>query len=337
MKTDYRLKNNFGFSLVQVIVAMGLLSGIMVAAFKILQQQVKVGQNSFEAFEAIYLVDEMNTVLSNPRNCGLNLKGKFALEDSLDDFYEYQADSKVKLYTVGSGKNLEKAGLVLEDLHIDGNGEEFTPVLGQTLLKLRFSKVDDVKEKFEKAIPIHIVENNSGKIESCFSLGGLNEISLGSYKSPWEKGENKSLIATSKKLVFSKDKAEYPEDIIIDKGMIVKMEGKLNCDTQKEGAFYYDEFNKQFKVCTQGNWLIFNPENVERMKKKNFSFSSTLQGLKSFKISDKWKLCSVNEYKGLGGECSIRTLDQTSGIKRWEATLSKSKGKNVTCSFTCLR
>lgn len=331
------LNRNKGFSLVQVIVAMGLLSGIMVSAFKILQQQVKVGQNSFEDFEAIYLVDELNTILSNPRNCGANLKDKFALEDSLDEFFEYQADSKVSLYQVGSGKNLEKAGLVLEEVLIDGNGEEFTPQLGQTLLKLKFRKKDSVKDKFEKAIPIHIVENNSGKIESCFSLGGISEMSIGSYKSPWEPGENRSLIASGKKLKFMRERAEYPEDIIVDKGVVIRMSGILNCEMNKEGSFYYDEDNRMFRVCTNGTWKNFNPQDVGKMTRREFSFTSTAQGIKLFKIPNAWKHCSLKDYKGSGGECSISTSNQISDMRVWEATILKSRGKNVSCSFTCIR
>ncbi|MCP4911932.1 MAG: hypothetical protein GY909_02345 [Oligoflexia bacterium] len=326
-----------GFSLVQVIVAMGLLSGIMVSAFKILQQQVKVGQNSFEDFEAIYIVDEMNTILSNPRNCGLNLKDKFSLEDSLDEFKEYQGDSKATLYAVGSGQSLEKAGLVLEEILIDGNGEEFIPQLGQTLLKLKFRKKDSVKEKFEKAIPIHIVENNSGKIESCFSLGGISEMSIGSYKSPWEPGENRTIFATGKKMKFNRERAEYPEDIIVDKGIIVRMSGILSCQASKEGTFYYDEDNNLFKVCSNGAWKNFNPQEIGKMQKKDFSFTSNSQGIRLFKIPEAWKQCSLKEYKGTGGECSVSTSDQISDMRAWEATLLKSRGRSISCSFTCIK
>ncbi len=319
-----------GFSLVQMIITMGLMSGVMVSAFKILQQQVKVGKSSSADFEAIYLVDEINSLLSNVNNCSSTFTGKFAQDDNATEINEILGSQTNSVYQVNAP--VGKTGLSIVELRLNGSGEEFSPQLNQTLLKIKIKNMKERNVFYDKAFPIHITTNETGQIVSCFSLGGV----VGSYSSPFEKNGDSTLSTTGRKIIFSDKEYTTQQDVVIDKALVVKSEYNIACTQELNSMFSYNDKSKVFKVCSGGVWKDIPLKDNSFMKNKIFKLSSSIQGNKAFKIEAEWKHCFVRDYSGEGGSCEIVSLNRGILGKKWEAIIKKIRGTSVSCTFQCV-
>ena len=69
-----KLKNQSGFTLVEIMVAVGLLGGLAVAGMSLFKNQDKAQKNVEKNYEVTAITNEIRNVLSNPANCLASLQ-----------------------------------------------------------------------------------------------------------------------------------------------------------------------------------------------------------------------------------------------------------------------
>ena len=75
------MMNNKGSSIIQILISIFLIGGIALGAFMIKNQQLKIARSSSYAFESLAILDEIKTILSDPRSCEYTFARKSPVND----------------------------------------------------------------------------------------------------------------------------------------------------------------------------------------------------------------------------------------------------------------
>ena len=106
------MKKYCGFSLVEIMVALGLLGGLTVFMLNITQQSAKTSAKTQLDFDVTLTNNEINAILSNPAKClgtfastanPTNISGKFYIMSTAQGSAGYgNSKVKIKSYSLGS-------------------------------------------------------------------------------------------------------------------------------------------------------------------------------------------------------------------------------------------
>ena len=165
-----KIKNESGFTLVEVMVAVGLLGGLAVAGMSLFKNQNKAQKNVEKNYEVTTIANEIRNVLSTPANCLASLNGvnpsggavtylKKEINSVLTDVYpvntKLPGDIKINSY-----------GLVKTHPSLQAN---------ETILQITFSKGKSViREESVRQIKI-IYSPAAGPISTCYAASSAND------------------------------------------------------------------------------------------------------------------------------------------------------------------
>lgn len=166
------MKNNKGFSLVQVMVAAGLMGGIALGVMQLSKQMQTTTVMGETSLEESQLFNHISTILIDANSCEETFKG-LAFGDSVESIKRVKSDgNSVEVYT--AGEIYGNRALELTDMILSGKEGEEHLTLVLKRIKSAYSGPKEIKKK------VHLKLNfKDGKVISCFSeLSNVTETSI---------------------------------------------------------------------------------------------------------------------------------------------------------------
>lgn len=182
MKKIKQMKNNAGISIVQVILAAGMMGGLAIGLMQLTKQQM-AGTSRVEAgYEVAATLQKIRAILSDPVNCKESFLGEVV--HSFNSRATASADRIVKKDRSG---NFNDNFIVGErygqgNIKINSYGLTFTetpPVTDEAFLIIQFDRGRAVGKGsiINKKIPLEITADASNKIQTCAAtssgVGGI--------------------------------------------------------------------------------------------------------------------------------------------------------------------
>lgn len=333
------MKKKNGFSLVQVLIAAGMLSGIFVVSLKMLKNQSQVGRSSSEEFELSYAFDDMRNLLSNPDVCASTLELINAYEPvelegirnkELDDGYDYQP------FHI-SGKKYGQNNLKIKSLQYTVGTQEASVEDGEGFIKVVFEKSRSALGEtiVEKKIKIHLMLDDKNNISSCYALAGMN---ISNDTGTPRKGKVKVWhnVAGTQKIYTNKNNVKINTHRG-SRSMGLSFKGKLQlvksftkCSTEKKGSIRFS--NNALELCSKnGSWRkVINPTGETLLKE--YLLTSDKEN-KVIVTKFPFSFCSITESNLYGASCKSKRLNDN----LWNLSLMYDRGASSTCHFTCYR
>lgn len=157
--------NDKGFSLVQVIVAMGMMSILGLAMMKMNSQQIQNTKTIKVKTEANQFYSEVVSFLSKPEICTSNFKNRSINDEASLEKISYKSGKvkyeKGKLY----GQNAFRLHRIYTSDYYSDNGDG----IGTIMVNLELEATGNINgNKIQKkAFELNVLTNDHGKITSC--------------------------------------------------------------------------------------------------------------------------------------------------------------------------
>lgn len=350
------MRRNGGFSIIQVIISTGLLTGLIVAGFKIIQSQTEVGKSSSFYFESLHIVDEIKSILSHKKSCSLTLESKSAYFESIQNIIssDMAGLSEVEYRVQKDGKpSYGHSKLKIEKMELNGNSPEMGTEHGLTLLKISFVESGARPDRFSFEIPVHVRVNDMGRIDSCFTLAGIN--GGGNLKEnlmAWQRSEaakqevvdtfheQKTIHANaSKVLIGAKNHSQQGlshAGLSINGGLKI---GYANeCDQEKVGLISYSREQQALSWCNEeGQWEDLSKNIPLISEYKDFKVSHRNREVQTRVTENAFRFCQVQESEFHAGVCWVRPIKTDKELVRWELVSQYLRADQVNCGFRCFR
>lgn len=326
------MKKQGGFSLVQLLIVAGMLSGIFVVSLRIMKNQNQMGKSSSEEFEISYIFDDMRNILSDPKACSKTFEGINLMQPSSLDGISSGTDKELEYQTFSSsGKLHGQKNLKITKIEYVVGDQEASVEDGEAFLNVYFEKSRSaLGEKIvKKKMKVHLVLDEKNNLSSCFVLPGVNQTRE-------EKQIKESVwfpISGTEDIYTNLEKAAINTSTLpFHKGM--SLEGRLKirnhskaCGSDQLGTLRY--FQKRLEVCKKKGWstVWHSAQNVE----------SKVYTLKAFnkdrrvKTDSSFSYCAIVNPSLYGARCRSRRLSGN----LWELSLSYDRGGESTCSIKC--
>lgn len=350
------MKINRGFSIIQVIISMGLLMGLIVAGFKIIQSQTEIGKSSSFYFESLHIVDEVKTILSHKKSCALSLGYKSPYFASIEKIISSDTGglSKVEYQVQRNGSpRYGHDKLLVEKMELSGNSSELGVDHGLTLLKIIFVESGHRPEHFSFEIPVHVKVNDMGRIDSCFTLKGINGRETPNIKSmAWQRKEatkqegagplyeqkiihaNASSVLIGDKNIAKNIKPNIA--LYINGGLKIGYENE--CDHERIGLIRYFKEQHGLSWCNeQGHWEELSREVPLVTEYKDFNVSHHSREVLTKLTNRSFRFCQVHRANFNAGICWVRPIKIGMELVRWELVSQYLRGDQVQCGFRCFR
>ncbi|MBC97172.1 MAG: hypothetical protein CME63_05445 [Halobacteriovoraceae bacterium] len=333
-----------GFSIIQVMISMGLLTGLIVAGFKILENQTQVGKSSSLYFESLNMVDEIKTILSNKKACALTFENKSAFYETIDHIFSAnQGEGEVEYRVhVGGKPAYGQSNILLERIELNGNAPELGTEKGTTLVKLTFREKESKSEKVSFEFPLHVETNEMDRILSCFSLPGING-ALGNNdgKKLWSHSKSKAehfIKANSSQVLVSSESQRINE--IGQAGLVVKGGIKIgediHCDKKYKELISYRKDEDHLYWCNDnGEWEVLDQDKELVTSYRDFDFSPKGKEVNTHVTREDFQFCEVRDTFKSPGICWARAIEAEQTLGKWELVSQYLRGEGVHCSFRC--
>jgi len=166
------MKNNKGFSLVQVMVAAGLMGGLALGVMQITKQMQTTAVVGETLLEENQLFNHISTILIDANSCEETFKG-LSFGDSVESINRVKSNGNaVKVYQVGGIYG--NRALELKDMILSGKEGEEHLVLVIKRIKAAYIGPKEIKKKVHLKL---VVKDN--KVINCFSeLSNVTETSI---------------------------------------------------------------------------------------------------------------------------------------------------------------
>ena len=170
-------KNNAGFTLMEIVIAAGLLGFLAIGFLKFQQNQMKSTKTSINKVEINNFFQAMRGYLAKPGTCKKTFESLGSIDNELVLNEILRVDGEVK-YAVGdkiNGTNYKLSSLSLTDIFINRKeGEEFHR--GEALLNIELSRYNNTSyggKSIKKTVEIDMYVDNSNYMYDCGVLGGI--------------------------------------------------------------------------------------------------------------------------------------------------------------------
>lgn len=164
-------KNNRGFSLIEVLVAVAALGGLSIAGMQLYQNQVK-GQKTVETnYEVTAIVQQLRTVLSNPTNCAVSFVG-LNPSSATPTFIRKEVNSAFEeVYRVD---DQQPGNIRIRSYNFNKTYPGMAS--NETMLVVNFSRGPAaIKDQTQKALKIVYTADGSGNILTCHAFNNNND------------------------------------------------------------------------------------------------------------------------------------------------------------------
>lgn len=202
------LRNESGMSLVQVLIAAGLMGLLAVFMMRMQENQIK-GQNTVATkAEVTEFVQKLNSYLSTPGYCEKNLGSKDLSPDSEFSLNKILTPNDVVLYEVG--KKYGNRHFILESIQKEKffyDTDEKNSGILKLVVELKKTKKSYGNSTIKKVIELIVQLDSEGHVSGC---GAASTVGVG--------GQTGIDIETVSKVVTGKDNGETKvESVQIDK------------------------------------------------------------------------------------------------------------------------
>lgn len=176
------MKNNKGFSLIEIMIAIGLLMGLSVWMMHLFKQQTKNEKTTAANLDIDAIGNEIRNILGDGMSCAKTFKGVPPVKaGAATAVYKLLADGTYqKRQAVGERKNqntgvsVKSYDLKQEDVYIIPEGK----TIGETMLTVVWDKGTAVYGSQSKdfKIPLSVTLDENGNIESCHALASVSNL-----------------------------------------------------------------------------------------------------------------------------------------------------------------
>lgn len=328
------INNKYGFSFVQVIISMGLLSIILLFGFKTIKNQMKISENSASDFELVYIVDEIRGFLSNPNNCRESFAGKSSNYEDID----YLKSSKSKIYEVYGvkKKTYGQNNFKIKSMRLESEKTEFNPSANLTLFYIEFEFENEFKliEKHERKIPIHIEVNDIALIQNCYTLGSfLFTPGRKARKTIWFEDDKNSLKLNGSSLVVGKN-IKIKKGLSVEGDMIVELSKEDKCDELNAGAIGFSEYQNSFVGCNGDSWTNLKKNEIYNLNSKQINIAAGSKQRKKIETDQDFLYCEIIRSTGERGICRL-TPAQRTPYKKWILAAESQGDNSMNCLARC--
>lgn len=329
---------NRGFSLVQVLISLGLMGLIFVAGFQIFESQTKLGKSSSFVFESMIVLDEIKSVLSDPLSCKETFSGKSIVFDEITSIekFENSEGTSTSEYLV-SNKELGETlygqnNILIESIGLYGDREGFKSMSNYSLVQINFKEVGG-SERYTGLFPLRVFANELGRIEGCQSTPGLHLGTSGSSKvGPWvrvsEQGKENGIFSDGLVSIG----AVAPKGRLNGEGGALFWTEKLDSSTcVGDGLLIYSQEDDALFVCQDKKWLNISHGESLKFEAKEFNLEGVGAEVKTLRPEGRIHYCLLKRMQGAQGECRAQRLEKG----HWELLLNATPGHALKCEFSC--
>jgi hypothetical protein len=339
--------NNRGFSLVQIIISLGLLSGLFVAALKIVQNQTELGKSSSYRFESLVIMDEVKSILSDPASCRESLKNLSGIFDEVATIKSYDPRDKKseEAYSIHrvNNKVLGQNNLYLQSMVLNGEINGFSNDNGFTTLVMTFSDKERGGDTVKTVFPIKVVLNELGRIVDCQARPGIHqEKSSRTLNDPWNKvkDENGKVLGVS----FNGNSVTIGQvaglaRLNAEGGILLYDSDSLGeCNAETAGSLSFQPAKQLLQLCrNDGTWHPLHGQNQLAQIKKDFSVATAKNEPKVITTEEGYLVCRLVSTQTEAGQCSAAPVNRVLAQPQWELLSQNYRGKSTSCAFQCFR
>lgn len=342
------MRNERGVSLVQVIISLGILSGLFVAAMKLMQQQTQLGESSSYRFEALIVTDEIKSILADPSSCRATLGGKSAVFDDVEEIRSFDPAFKETRVSYAISKKsqrpLGQKDLFLQQISLNGNLGGFPSEQGYTMVILDFSDQLEGGKPFQTMFPVKGNVNPLGRIEGCQASPGIHQEKISrTLKDPWIKVRESKESETIQGVFYNGKvmigKVSPTTQLNIEGGLLLMEFGGLKeCNEETLGTMTYIGHKGRLYLCTDyGEWAPLNGDEKLYEAYKTFTLKTSSTEPVSKVTPEKYSFCRLDKMKGEGGQCTTSVVNKKERKNQWEYVAQHFRGRPVECTFICYR
>lgn len=337
--------NNRGFSLVQVIISLGLLSGLFVAALKIIENQTELGKSSSYRFESLVIMDEVKSILSDATSCRESLKNLSAIFDEVQSIKSFDPRTKKSELAYAPYSVEAKAhgqnNLYIQSMVLNGEIRGFSNESGYTSMVMTFSDKEKGGDLFKAVFPIKVVLNELGRIVDCQSRPGIHqEKSSRTMSDPWTKvkDDNGQVLGVS----FTGGPVTIGQipslaSLNAEGGILIYDTSELGeCNESNAGTLAFNSNRQILSIClNNGSWhALHSVDNLAKVK-KTFSVETTENTPSVTTTNEGFNVCALVKTESDAGQCSAAPVNRVAAKPQWELLAQNYRGRKTICSFLC--
>ncbi len=176
------MKNNKGFSLVEILIAIGLLCGLSVWMMHLFKQQSRNEKTTAANLDIDAIGNEIRNILGDGLSCEKTFKGMPVTKPAAaTDIYKVLSDNTAqKRFSVGEKKN-GNTGVAISSLDLKTDETYYVPAgktVGETVLTIVWDRGKQIQGTQMKSfrIPLSVVLDASGNISSCHALASTTNL-----------------------------------------------------------------------------------------------------------------------------------------------------------------
>lgn len=330
------MKRNAGFSLVQLMIVAGMLSGIFVVSLKIMKNQNQMGKSSSEEFEIIYLFDDIRNQLADRKVCFKTLKNiNLEVPTELEGIASLKDDQAYSVQTFSaSGAYYGQNNIKIESIRYEVGDQESSIDDGEAFLVINFNKSKSAlgNTVVSKKLKVHLEFDKTKKLQSCFALGGVNIRFQNEDKKEekWKNISGSQNIYTDVDQVRINTKKGSQNTSLVLKGRLLLGHDEEKCTQEKLGTLRLE--NLQLEFCNKAkDWRpIWWP--LKQVVKKEYTLETKKRD-QVIKTTSSFQFCSLIKTELYGARCNVKRLDGN----LWELSLLYDRGPNSKCVIKCYK
>jgi hypothetical protein len=334
------LKSQLGVSIVQVILSLGLLSGILVAAIKIASNQTKLGKSSSFYFESLDVLDQIKSNFHEPKSCLLSLKSKSATYSKVDTILRFNPQKKDGDIIFEKGqKSLGQSNVSILEIELIGDRPGFAETNGFTTLRVKF--LGKNREEFSAEFPLRVQLDTFDRIIGCQSSPGIYQGSSGVISSDiWlptkqEISQKDGIYSLVRPYKIGRVPAKGA--LNIHGGLLIGDERSV-CSQDKVGTLRFSKKDQKLYLCSdEGVWKSLNRSEKALKEKKSYVVKAGSAKINTFQTPKTFKLCRVSSFKYQAGQCWARPVSAGKIETKWDLVSQFFRGDQLKCNFDCYR
>lgn len=233
-----------GITLIEIVVAMGLLAGISLAVLQVNKMMLKSKSKYDAETEATLLTNEIIGIFNNPTNCTQTLSGKNPLNGSTNTIINNNVSKYPTLSAVGQSK------LKILSYRLDGNDSDANIAQRISVFKIQFEKpnIQNQTAPIARKFKIYFELDAAGNLNHCRSLASHSpEI--------WTRGSGTDIFYSDNIGVGTttpQTKLDVTGGIRAGNQTIV-----TQCSATNEGTQRYNSSLKRIEFCDGSLWKSF--------------------------------------------------------------------------------